>query len=394
MVTQDISKVTPKILAMGLASVRELAIMPRLVNMNYGTEAAMRGSTVDIPVPSDMVGNDVTPGAVDPATDGIAPTTVPLTLSNWKFRDFYLTDKEVLEAMNGVVPMQATAAIRWLVNQVDISILKEYQKVYSYVGHPTYVPFDPASQYGTTNVQKTSDATGLRLALNKGLAPFNERMAVVTPDVESNALQLRPFQDQSWSGSADALVTGNLNEKLGFRWFMDQNIPTHTAGTITATPTGTATAGDTSISMITESGDTFTVTPGDLIKFANHTQVYTVLTALNITGAASGTISVSPPVVTTMTTQAVSHPTNFTNGLVYYNSLAFQRETLTFASRPFEPIPAGLGVIADQVVDPVSGLALRLQVKYQHYRTWFSYDILWGTRLIRPTYACRLISAA
>lgn len=394
MVTQDLTKVTPKILSAGLLSLRELAIMSRIVNTSYGVEAAQRGSTIDIPLPSAIVGADVTPGATDPSTDGIAPTTVPLQLNNWKSSPFYLTDKELLEAMNGVIPMQASAAIRWLVNQIDISILKEYQKVYQYVGHATYVGFNPDSVYTNAAVQKTKDATDLRLALNKGLAPFNDRMAVVTADVEANALQLRPFQDQSWSGDASALVAGQLNTKLGFRWFMDQNIPAHTAGTITNDPAGTAAAGDTTVSVVCDVDDVANLNPGDLIKFASHSQIYTVVTGATIGNNGTGSISVLPALVVGITSSNITHATSFANGNVYYNGLAFQREALAFASRPFEPVPPGLGVITDQVVDDISGIALRLEVKREHYRTRFSYDALWGVRMVRPELACRFVTVA
>ncbi len=38
-------------------------------------------------------------------------------------------------------------------------------------------------------------------------------------------------------------------------------------------------------------------------------------------------------------------------------------------------------------VDPVSGIALRLEVSRQYKQTTFSYDILGGAQLIRPELA-------
>lgn len=400
MVTQDLAQVTPKILAQGLMSARELAIMPRIVNTSYGTEAAARGRTIDVPLPSAMTGGDVTAALTPPTPEGMAPTTTPITMNKWKHITFALSDREVLEAMNGLIPMQASAAIRWLVNQIDISILNEFQNVWQYVGHATYVGLNPDSSYtansANVGVQKTKDATDLRLALNKGLAPFDNRHVVTTADVEANALQLRPFQDQSWSGSADALVNGQLNTKLGFRWFMDQNVPAFTTGTLTGTisVSGTAAIGATTVTVATDAAEAVVLNPGDLVKFANHTQVYVVTSAINIGASTSGSFSLQPPLTTAATGSTLTLPTNFANGNVYYNSLAFHSEALAFASRPFEPVPPGLGSFTDQASDPISGLSLRLEVRRAWKETLFTYDCLWGVRMIRPEWACRFITVS
>lgn len=407
MVTQDLSKVTPKILAAGLMSLRELAIMPRIVNTSYGAEASARGKTIDVPLPSAITGQDVVSGSVSqsPFADGSAPTTVPITMSNWKAAPFYMDDKDLLEAMNGVVPMQASAAIRWLINQIDVSIINTiFKGTYNFIGSPTYVGFNPDSAYSGNTAQKTKDATDMRLLLNKGLSPFEGRMAVVTPDVEANALQLRAFQDQSWSGSMDALVDGSLNRKLGFQWFMDQNIPAFTHGTFTGTisVSGTAAIGATTITVATDAAEAVIVNPGDLIKFSTENPPYVVTSALNIGASTSGSFTISPPLRVAATGGTVNQASKdslggtvtIANAAVSYNSMVFHRDACAFASRPFDPIPPGLGVIVDQAVDPISGVALRLEVKREHYRTRFSYDALWGVGLIRPELCARLVTVA
>lgn len=415
MVTQDLSKVTPKILAAGLMSLRELAIMPRIVNTSYGAEASARGKTIDVPLPSAITGVDVVAGATpqSPFADGSAPTTVPITMSNWKAAPFYMDDKEIVETMNGVIPMQASAAIRWLINQIDVSIINTlFKGTYNFIGSPTYVGFNPNSSYtsdpggGAANVgvQKTADATNLRLILNKGLSPFEGRMSVVTPDVESNALQLRAFQDQSWSGSMDALIDGSLNRKLGFQWFMDQNIPAFVAGTITGTisVSGTAAIGATTVTVATDAAEAVVLNPGDLIKFSTENPPYVVTSAINIGASTTGSFSISPPLrvaatggtMTLATKDSLGGTVSFSNGATYYNSMSFHRDAIAFASRPFDPVPPGLGVITDQAVDQISGVALRLEVKREHYRTRFSYDALWGTGLIRPELCARLVTIA
>lgn len=391
----DISAVTPKLLAGGLEVLRANAITSRIVNRAYEAQAGEKGSTIDVPLPSAVASRDVTPANIPPAGNNIAPTTVPIPLNNWKEADFHMTDKDMAEAMNGILPLQAGAAVQRLVDDVDVSILNLALQAYQYHGHGTYVPFNPATVV-TAGIQSTADATELRRILNRGLAPYQNREVLVTPEVEANALQLRAFQDQSWSGDPAVLMEGNLNRKLGFRWWMNQNIPVFTAGTITGTVVASAAAaGAKTVTLTTDAAEAANLKVGDLFKFSSHAQVYTVTSAINIGASTSGSVSFSPGLVTSLAgTETISHPANFTNGDLYYNNFAFQRDAVAFASRPFVGVPSGLGVDVVQAVDEVSGLVLRLEVTREHKRLKWTWDILWGVALIRPENAVRLIQAA
>ena len=65
--------------------------------------------------------------------------------------------------------------------------------------------------------------------------------------------------------------------------------------------------------------------------------------------------------------------------------LAFSRSAFIFASRPFAPAPVGSGVKESNIVDPLSGLAIRFQVWYsmadRAIRAGF--DILYGVAGLR-----------
>jgi hypothetical protein len=79
-----------------------------------------------------------------------------------------------------------------------------------------------------------------------------------------------------------------------------------------------------------------------------------------------------------------------TSGTTYPQSLAFHRDCFAFASRPLIDETDGLGNIITSAVDPVSGLALRLEVSREHKRTRWSFDLLWGSQCVRPELGCRL----
>jgi hypothetical protein len=372
-----LTAIVPKLLASGLLALRENAIMPRLVNRAYEAQAGQRGSTIDVPIPSALVSNAVSPGAVPPAGQNMIPTTVPIALDSWQEVPFHLTDKEELEIMDGLFPMQASEAIKTLANDIDNDILSNYVSLYGTAGVANIAGSD--HPFATD----TSDATEARRLLNTQLAPLDPRYGVVDPDAEANALNLRAFQDASWAASPAAIIDGQLNKKLGIQWFMDQNIPTHTAGAGSGYVTnGTQALGATSIILITGSGD---VDVGDIVTFAGHTQQYTVTTAIS----GPGTLVISPGLQEEVLTGVAmtslgSHTVN----------LVFHRDCFAYASRPLQMGRSELGVISQSVVDPISGIALRLEVTHEHKRMKWSFDALWGSACIRPALGVRLAGQA
>lgn len=84
MPTNNLEAVIPQILAQGLLQLRSATIMPRIVNTDYSREAAQKGDTVDVPIPSALAANDVTPGVTHGDTVDLVPTKVPIQLNKWK----------------------------------------------------------------------------------------------------------------------------------------------------------------------------------------------------------------------------------------------------------------------------------------------------------------------
>ena len=372
-----LTAVTPKLLAQGLLALRENAITPRLVNRGYETLAGQRGSTIDVPVPQTIAVQTVSPAATPPSTATITPTSVPIALDQWKEAPFYLTDKDILEAMNGIIPMQASEAIKALGNNIDQFILGLYPKFYGYFGTAGTTPF------GSTPGVK--DATGIRKVLNEQLAPLNDRHAVLDPAAEAAALGLKEFADSNFSGSVEAMLEGMLNRKLGFQWWMDQNVPTHTAGTgdsATTDATGYAIGLKT---VALASAGTGTILVGDIITFAGDTQTY-VITSGDADVSDGGSISFEPGLQIALGAGAVA----ITLKATHVVNLAFQRNAIAFASRPLEQDTEGLGSITRSVVDPVTGIALRLEVTREHKRTRFAYDVLYGAQVVRRELGARL----
>lgn len=408
--TNVLTQVVPKLLAQGLLSLREISIMPRLVNSGYSDMAGDKGSTIDVPIPSAITAVAVDHANVAPnPTDAVAPTVASIALDQWYEAPFVLSDKEMLEVMAGTIPMQASAAVRALSNQVDNHILNRWSQVpFVALAKTIATPFDPttvsASDARTIGM---TDVANLRTVLNQDLSPMEDRRVIVDPVAEGNLIQMRAFQDASWSGSVQSILEGKLNRKVGFDWFMTQNLPkSYTSAVAIVTGTGdgvvavgaAAAVGDKSVTLTTTGTESVVLKKGDIISFsAAGSGYYSVQADVAAITGASGTVTINPGLRVALTTShTLVYPATGTLGTalavntLYKVNLAFHRDAFAFASRPLQGVvDAGLGSIISSATDPISGLSLRLEVRREYKRTRFSYDILWGSQLIRPELAVR-----
>jgi len=384
MASNVLTDVVPKVLAQGLLALRELAVTPRIVNNKSSEIAGRRGSTLDVPTSSAITAVEVAPAAYAPNAGALVPDTVPVTLDQWYEAAFDLTDRELAEVMDGTITMQQTEAIRAIVNKVDASLLALYKKFYNFQGTAGTTPF--GSGVGI------ADVTGCRKWLNKSLAPMDGRSILLDPDAEAAALGVQQLASMDFTGSVEAMREGNLNRRVGFDFWMNQLLPTHTAGTISngsakaAVTNGALTAGVQTMNI--DSGTlTGTLLPGDVFSFANHPQTYVVTnsTTLTASGNAIAGVTFDPPLKV-----AVGDGIAVTFRDTHLVNLAIHRDAIAFATRPLEVPMAGLNIQSMSQVDPISGLALRVEVVREHKRTRWSYDMLWGCAVVRPGFGVRL----
>lgn len=372
-----LTAVTPKLLAMGLLALREAAFMPQIVNRQYEAEAGKQGSTIDVSIPASITAVAVTPGPTPPASTDVTPTSVPITLDQWFDASFHLTDKELKEIDMGILPMEASEAIKALANNVNSYLLGLYKKFYGYVGTAGTTPF----------ASNTVDVTNARKALFKQLAPRGDLRMVIDPDAEANALNLTPFQDTSWSNSDRTIKEALIERKLGFNWFPHQLIPTHTKGTATSITTAVDTAAGSATIILKVASGTGTLVEGDIITIAGQSQTY-VVTA----GKTLDTTGVIVPIAPNLVAAVDGDPTPvaITLKASHIANLAIHRDAIAFASRPFKNVEPGLGSITETAVDPDSGLTLRLEITREHKQTKYAYDILYGAAVVRRELGCRV----
>ena len=265
----DLSKVVDKLLAQGLLALRGTCVMPRLVNSDYSNFAAQQGASIDVPIPSAIKAQAVTPGATSQDTGDISPVSATIKLDRWMEAPFYLTDKDLMEANRGVIPMQASEAVKAIANDVNATLLGLGRKFYGIVGTP-----------GTTPFSTVVDATNARKVLNRQLAPVNDRRIVLDPDAEAAALGLSGFADVSKSGDARPIIDGTIGRKYGFDWAMDQQVPSFEASVMTEgalTVNGANEAGAQVVSL-TKATNAAGLKEGDILTIAGDAQTYTART--------------------------------------------------------------------------------------------------------------------
>ena len=371
----------PKLLAMGQRALRENAIMTRLVSTDLQSLAASQGDVINVPVPSAISARTVTPAVTFAANQDFNPTNVAVTLDFWREATFQLSDQDIQEIAEGTIPMQASEAVKSLANAVDDYILGKHTGFFGAAGVAGTTPFASSMQ---------AAATARRL-LNRQLSPLTgDRAAVLDPDAEAALLAVSNVLQFDQRGSDEGIVNGSIGRKLGFDWHLDQNIPTFTPGSawtsgiIAASFSGAI--GDTTLRVISASASG-AIKVGDIFKLtadtAENQYVITADTTISLTVAV--VLSFFPGLKTLVLTDA----TLIVVSVAYQANIAFSRNALAWASRPLADID-GHGNSMLSAVDPVSGIALRLEISRQYKQTTFSYDVLGGAAVIRPEYGVKI----
>lgn len=376
----SLTNVLPKILAQGLDVLAENAVIVPLINTDWSEEVAKKGDTINIPVYNDASASDVTAAATPPAvTDDVDPGTTTIVLNKWKESSFALSDKELAEAMDGVIPGSLKAAAKAIGNAVTNDVYDLVRKkVYGYVGTAGTTPF-------ATSVAAATDA---RKILNKQLAPMDERRMILDPDAAANALALSAFNANAGTQEKSVMIEGQLGKKLGFETAEDQLVPTATlpaVGTGAMTVNGAHAVGVTTLSIAKAAGQNMSATEGNVFTIAGDTQTYIITAAVTITQGTNTNVTISPPLkVATVGGEAITFKAT------HVANVAFNKYAFALAVRQLAVPFTDLGPKMMTMTDARTGLSMRLTVKQEHYRTRWSFDILYGAACPRPEFACRI----
>ena len=366
----DIAAVTPQLLAQALLSLRNFNVLPMLVNTDYSTMFAEKGDTVDIPTPGAVAVQDVAPSNTPPVTADDNSTKTQVPLDQWKEAPFYMDDKDMQSVMDGYFPRKASYAIASLINEVNDHVARTSAIGLFTSPKSTNVGSWKTTPFGTAN--DISDATKVRAQLNRQMAPMMDRSAVLDPTASANALTQRPFNDISWAATPSAIMEGDIQKKFGIRWYEDQQVAGNNSPGAVAVNDSSKLAAGISTATIDGAG-AGNVRVGDFFMFASGDTDVKVVTAVN----SATSIDFFPALSGEVADDVVL---TFGGGAA---NLVFQRDAIAFVNRPLMDVE-GMGNVIQTAQDPVTGLTIRLEVSREHKRTRWSFDMLYGCRVIRP----------
>jgi hypothetical protein len=371
-VSNVITNVLPKIIAAGGVALRQNAVFSRLVNHDLQVLVSRKGNVINVPIPSAIPARAVTPGVAFASNVDSSPTNAPVTLDQWYEAPLNLSDSDLAAADEQFMMLQGTEAIKSLANNVDLYILGKHTGFFGYSGAPGTTPFN-----GSLTV-----AASAKMVLSRQLAAIDNRRMVIDPLAEAMAVIVPEILRFDGRGDQGGIINGQIGTKLGFDWYVNQNINSYTpgAGWVTgfavSTTTGVAGASTLHILNATASG---AIKIGDLFTMTTDTKQYVVTAA----ATASATVGIDITVYPALASSYAVGATLAVVATAYTINVAFHRDAWAFASRPLQAAFQA-GNIFQLPTDPVTGIALRLELSRQYKQETLSYDILYGANVIRP----------
>jgi hypothetical protein len=373
---QDLDPVAETLITEAAIHFRNNSITPNLVSKDLSDEAAQKNKVIQVPTWHALAVQDVTPGRGNENTPtDLEPGVINVTLDNWKEVRFNLSDKERAEVIESrVLPETVRRGIEALADTVDLFCLtKMYKRAYEY-----RVATEPAA---------VGDLTMLQRLMHENNVPRDKyRRLMLDAQAEEEMVRLAVFHAANQGATGvETQVEGYLGRKFGFDTYGNNQMPSHTPGTLADLLVDTAAAaiGDKTITCDSANGGT--ALEGDIVTFAGHTQTYVVTADLTLAATASGTLAIEPGLVAAPAEDAAV-TFKATHEIA---GLGFHVSAFAFASRPLMDFdhPA---VVMTSATDPISGISLRITQEWVNKSVEWSIDILYGGEVIIPDGLARM----
>ena len=330
-------------------------------------------------------------------------TTQTVTLATQDGVDIRFNSAELALSIDELTARYIEPAVSQLVSAIDgDAIANATKQVYNLVGTA-----GTAIGAVTSGFSDTSALGAARAKLNMGLAPKDSNRALQLDSVTMSALAngIKPLQNPQ-ADISKAWREGFIARTALADLYENDRVHSHTVGsdvtTMTLSGAGGLASGDTyfSISGATMvSGDVFTVSG----VYAVHPETkvaYAHLQQFVVTAVSGSAYSVSPPIISsgakqTVNAVAVSAATVTAIGTAstaYRQPLMYHKDFFTF-------VTADLPIMDDAhrcTRITKDGLSLRVwqASDIRNDELLMRIDILYGMKVLRPEWACRLIGSA
>lgn len=362
-----------------------------------------KGQTVNINKPARPSVN--TTADITSAIQDFVEETVPLTLSNQYNVPLSFSSKELVTKIDiaSFAERVLKPSMNVLGNKIEADVLSTVKNAcYNSVGTAGSTTFD------------TDTMLSARERLKIGLIPDDGDMyALLNSTAMRSAVNARKGLPNSQSEIAKQYKNGYIMEADGFTYLENQKLPTHTAGTRTATGatlTTTSVNGATTVA-ITGTG-TQTITAGDVFTIAavfavdpvtkvtlSNLQQFVVTATNTASGGAYTGVAISPTIydaTTGKTLQNVSALPQSGAAIVFVGAassaltqnVAFHKSSVRLATVPLYN-PKGVDMIGQSTVD---GVTVRIIRDYDPRLDIdiFRADVLWGVTVVRPEWITRI----
>lgn len=266
---------------------------------------------------------------------------------------------------------------------------------------------------GTTPSALSTYLDAKAIALEHGMPVDDELSIVINPRAEATIVDALKGLFHSDGELERQYRDGKMGRAIGARWSMDQLVATRTVGTQGGTPlvngasqTGASLITDgwsNSITNVLRAGDVFTIAGVYAVNAVtkdstNRLQQFVVTSSVNSNGSGQATLSISPSIVTSGTTQNVTAGPADNAAITVLGSSAvtatsnilFHKDAFTLAAVPMQTYN-GLHQSSTEY-DADTGVAIRITqgMDITNDKLLVRLDALYGWAATRPEWACRI----
>lgn len=373
------------------------------VDKQYSKEFAQKGAKIGNTITIRKPWRPTVRSGPGISIQNVSEESTSLTLGSQRGVDFQFGSVDLTLSIDMFRERYIEPAIVAVANQVDIDGLTlAGQSVYNAVGVP-----------GTT------PATALlflqaQQKLNEAACPDdNNRSQFINPAAQPVIVDALKGLFQSSERIAQQYEKGMMGQGLGSEWYMAQNIFNSTVGTQGGTPLVNG-ASQTGASLATKGwtsaaasrlnvGDVFTVAGVNKVnpitkQSTGVLQQFVVTAAFSSDGSGNGSVSISPSIIVSGSTQTVSaSPADSAaitvvgaSAVACVNNILTHKNAFTLGTADLE-LPEGVHFAAI-ASDEESGLSMRIVRAYDINNDQMPcrLDILYGWAALRPEWACRV----
>ena len=343
-------------------------------------------------------------------------TQVPLTLDNQDGVDIQFSSQDLALSLDDFSQRVLAPAVAQVANTIDYKGLALYKQVYNVVGTAGTPPS------GTTALKTYLEAGAF---MDEEAAPRdNLRSIVIEPRAQVEVVDSLKGLFHSTTEIERQYEEGTMGMSAGFRWSMDQNVNTHTAGasvastvTVNGAPANGATVLNVtglaiSTAAAVRAGDVITVAGVNAVNPQSRQDTGQLRNFVVVADAASNAsgeaaLSVLPPMVDSSGTGAaaslqtvtalpangasVTFKSGTTNDGTSKQNLAYHRDAFALGCADL-PLPDGVDRAA-RAYSPQLNIAIRMVRAYDiNTDNWpCRLDVLYGWVAQYPELACRIL---